>query len=53
MKQTATGMLVVLDTRGRMAGVITDRDLAMAVGATTQGDVREHNREISPARHSG
>jgi CBS domain-containing protein len=43
MKQTATGMLVVLNNRGRVAGVITDRDLAMAIGATTTGDVRERH----------
>jgi signal-transduction protein with cAMP-binding, CBS, and nucleotidyltransferase domain len=43
MKQTATGMLVVLNNRGAIAGVITDRDLAMAVGTTIQGDVREHH----------
>ena len=43
MKHTATGMLVVLNNRGRIAGVITDRDLAMAIGATSQGDVREHH----------
>jgi signal-transduction protein with cAMP-binding, CBS, and nucleotidyltransferase domain len=43
MKQTATGMLVVLNDRGRIAGVITDRDLALAIGATTGGDVREHH----------
>ena len=42
MKQTATGMLVVLNERGRIVGVITDRDLAMAFGATHQGDVRDH-----------
>ena len=43
MRQTATGMLVVLNDHGRVAGVATDRDLAIAIGATTQGDVREHH----------
>jgi CBS domain-containing protein len=43
MKQTATGMLVVLNNRGRIAGVITDRDLAMAIGASHQGGVRDHH----------
>jgi len=43
MKQTATGMLVVLNNRGGIAGVLTDRDLAMVVGATTEGDVRGHH----------
>ena len=42
MKQSATGMLVVLDHRDGIAGVITDRDLALAVGASGPGDVREH-----------
>jgi signal-transduction protein with cAMP-binding, CBS, and nucleotidyltransferase domain len=42
MKQTSTGMLVVLSDRGRIAGVITDRDLAMAIGTTGGEDLREH-----------
>jgi len=32
MRQTATGMLVVLDAHGQIAGVVTDRDLALAIG---------------------
>lgn len=39
MKQTATGMLVVLDAHGRIAGVVTDRDLALAIGSSPR-DVR-------------
>ena len=31
MKETAAGMLVVLDSHGRIAGVVTDRDLALAI----------------------
>ena len=40
MKQTVTGMLVVLDGRGRVAGVVTDRDLAVAIG-NSRRDVRD------------
>jgi CBS domain-containing protein len=40
MKQTATGMLVVLDGRARIAGVVTDRDLALAIGSS-RGDLRD------------
>jgi CBS domain-containing protein len=32
MRDADTGMLVVLDARGRVAGVVTDRDLALAIG---------------------
>lgn len=32
MKTTGCGMLVVLDSHGALAGVITDRDVALAVG---------------------
>lgn len=40
MKQTATGMLVVFDGAGRLAGVVTDRDLALAIGSSARDDVR-------------
>jgi CBS domain-containing protein len=40
MKQTATGMLVAFDGQGRIAGVITDRDLALAIGASRR-DARD------------
>jgi CBS domain-containing protein len=43
MKQTATGMLVVLNNHGRIAGVVTDRDLALAIAVANQGDIREHH----------
>jgi CBS domain-containing protein len=50
MKQTATGMLVVLDGHGRIAGVVTDRDLALAIGAN-RGDVRDRFvREVMSRR---
>jgi signal-transduction protein with cAMP-binding, CBS, and nucleotidyltransferase domain len=39
MKQTATGMLVAFDGRNRIAGVVTDRDLALAIGSSPR-DVR-------------
>jgi CBS domain-containing protein len=39
MKAADTGMLVVLDAQGRVAGVVTDRDLALAIGDTRR-DVR-------------
>ena len=46
MKQTAAGMLVVLDGHGRIAGVVTDRDLALAIGSGQQ-DVRKRQvREV-------
>ena len=46
MKQTATGMLVVFDERGRIAGVVTDRDLALAIGGSPR-DVRKRQvREV-------
>src|SRR5687767_2624324 len=32
MKESATGMLVVLDNRGKAKGVVTDRDLALLIG---------------------
>jgi signal-transduction protein with cAMP-binding, CBS, and nucleotidyltransferase domain len=32
MKESATGMLVVLDDHGRAKGVVTDRDLALLIG---------------------
>jgi signal-transduction protein with cAMP-binding, CBS, and nucleotidyltransferase domain len=32
MKECATGMLVVLDDRGKATGVVTDRDLALLIG---------------------
>lgn len=36
MKQTGCGALAALDQRGRLAGIITDRDLALAIGNTPQ-----------------
>jgi CBS domain-containing protein len=32
MDQTGYGMLIVLDKRGKPAGILTDRDLALAIG---------------------
>ena len=32
MKETGVGMLTVLDTHGKPAGILTDRDLALAIG---------------------
>jgi IMP dehydrogenase len=34
MSETACGCLVVLDSHARVAGILTDRDLAVAVGNT-------------------
>jgi CBS domain-containing protein len=46
MTQTGTGMLVALDGHGRIAGVVTDRDLALAIGEG-RGDVRaRHVRDV-------
>jgi CBS domain-containing protein len=32
MRETGCGALAVIDARGRLAGIITDRDLALAIG---------------------
>jgi len=32
MKETGSGTLAVLNHRGRLAGIVTDRDLALAIG---------------------
>ena len=32
MKETGCGTLIVLDHRGKPAGMLTDRDLALAIG---------------------
>lgn len=32
MRDTGTGMLVVLDGHGKLVGIVTDRDLALALG---------------------
>ena len=37
MLQTGTGALVVLDEHGKVAGVVTDRDLAMALARHLRG----------------
>jgi CBS domain-containing protein len=34
MKETGCGTLAVLDHRGRVAGILTDKDLAIAIGRT-------------------
>jgi CBS domain-containing protein len=34
MQETGCGTLAVIDSKGRLAGILTDRDLAMAVGLT-------------------
>jgi CBS domain-containing protein len=36
MHDHACGTLVVLDKRGRVAGMVTDRDIAIAIGDTTR-----------------
>jgi CBS domain-containing protein len=50
MKQAATGMLVAFDGHGRIAGVITDRDLALAIG-TNRRDVRDRPISEVMTRH--
>ena len=48
MKETGSGTLAVLNRRGRLAGIVTDRDLALAIGdaddpaATTVARVMTH-----------
>ena len=37
MQQTGTGAVVVLDDHGKVAGVVTDRDLAMALASHLRG----------------
>ena len=32
MQETGCGTLIVLDARGRVGGIVTDRDLALAIG---------------------
>jgi signal-transduction protein with cAMP-binding, CBS, and nucleotidyltransferase domain len=44
MKDGAAGMLVVLDSHGRIAGVVTDRDLALSLSGS-HGDVRKSSVE--------
>jgi CBS domain-containing protein len=36
MAETGCGTLVVLDHAGKVAGILTDRDLAIAIGKTTR-----------------
>jgi CBS domain-containing protein len=36
MKATGAGTLAVVDSDGRLAGILTDRDLAIAVGGTAR-----------------
>lgn len=36
MKETGCGTIAVMDHHGRVAGILTDRDLAMAVGGTNR-----------------
>jgi CBS domain-containing protein len=40
MRALGCGTLAVLDSNGRLAGIVTDRDLAMAVGDTTRDPSR-------------
>ena len=40
MHETGCGMLAVLDSDGRLAGVLTDRDLAMSIGETRRDAAR-------------
>lgn len=41
MKDRGTGMLVVLDHRSRIEGIVTDRDLALAIGGTSHDAWRQ------------
>jgi CBS domain-containing protein len=36
MRETGCGTLAVLDHRGRVAGILTERDLAIAIGTTNR-----------------
>jgi CBS domain-containing protein len=49
MKETAAGMLIVLDDHGRIAGVLTDRDLALSL-ADSHGDIRRTGLERAITR---
>lgn len=40
MRDHRCGTLVVMDPRGRLAGILTDRDLALAIGEITAGPAR-------------
>ena len=46
MKEADTGMLVVLDGARRVAGVVTDRDRALAIGDTHQGVRVRHVKTV-------
>ena len=47
MKQTATGMLVAFDGHGQITGVVTDRDLALAIGSTLEVRTRQVGEVMS------
>ena len=51
MKDSATGMLVVLDGRGRVTGVVTDRDIALALSGPNQ-DVAHLCVDSAMSRHA-
>jgi signal-transduction protein with cAMP-binding, CBS, and nucleotidyltransferase domain len=46
MKAAGCGMLVVLDRHARTAGILTDRDLAMAVGDEDRNVAQLHVAEV-------
>ena len=46
MKHSGTGMLVVLDDRSRLEGIVTDRDLALAIGGPS------HDAGSQPVEHA-
>jgi CBS domain-containing protein len=46
MKETGCGTLTVLDHRGRPVGILTDRDLALAIGQSDRGPAHIQAREV-------
>jgi len=52
MRETGCGSLVVLGPTGRVAGIVTERDVALAVGATDDAARLSVDRVMSPEVHA-